>query len=46
VYREKTKPVVDYLKQKGLLADIDAHYDIQEVDKILAQCEKHLQKLA
>jgi adenylate kinase len=46
VYREKTKPVADYLKQKGLLADIDAHYDIQDVDKILAQCDEHLQKLA
>jgi adenylate kinase len=46
VYREKTKPVVDYLREKGLLADIDAHYDIEEIDKILAQCEKHLQKLS
>jgi adenylate kinase family enzyme len=46
VYREKTKPVADYLKQQGLLADIDAHYDIQEVDKILAQVENHLQKLS
>ena len=46
VYREKTKPVVDYLRKKGLLADIDAHYDIEEIDKILDQCEKHLQKLS
>jgi adenylate kinase len=46
VYREKTKPVVDYLREKGLLVDIDAHYDIEEIDKILAQCEKHLQKLS
>jgi adenylate kinase len=46
VYREKTKPVVDYLREKGLLADIDAHYDIEEIDKILSQCEKHLQKLS
>jgi adenylate kinase len=46
VYREKTKPVVDYLREKGLLADIDAHYDIEEIDKILTQCEKHLQKLS
>jgi adenylate kinase len=44
VYREKTKPVVDYLREKGLLADIDAHYDIEEIDKILSQCEKYLQK--
>jgi len=45
VYREKTKPVADYLRKKGLLVDIDAHYDIEEIDKIIAQCEKHLQKL-
>jgi adenylate kinase len=46
VYREKTKPVVDYLREKGLLVDIDAHYDIEEIDKIISQCEKHLQKLS
>ena len=46
VYREKTKPVSEYLKQQGLLADIDAHYDIEDVDKILTQCDEHLQKLA
>jgi adenylate kinase len=45
VYREKTKPVADYLRKKDLLVDIDAHYDIEEIDKIIAQCEKHLQKL-
>jgi adenylate kinase len=46
VYREKTKPVVEYLRKKGLLADIDAHYDIEEIDKIIAQCEKYLKKLS
>ena len=45
VYREKTKPVIDYLRKKGLLADVDAHYDIEEIDKIISQCEKHLQGL-
>jgi len=45
VYREKTKPVADYLRKKGLLVDVDAHYDIEDVDKIIAQCDKHLQKL-
>jgi adenylate kinase len=45
VYREKTKPVADYLRKKGLLVDIDAHYDIEEIDKIIAQCDKHLQEL-
>jgi adenylate kinase len=45
VYREKTKPVADYLRTKGLIADIDANYPIEEIDKIIAQCEKHLKKL-
>ena len=42
VYREKTKPVADYLRRKGLIADIDANYPIEEIDKIIAQCEEHL----
>lgn len=46
VYRKKTKPVVDYLRKKGLLVDIDAHYSIEEIDKIISQCEKHLQGLS
>lgn len=45
VYREKTKPVIDYLRKKGLIADIDANYDIEDIDKIIAQCDKYLQKL-
>ena len=45
VYREKTKPVADYLRKRGSLVDIDANYDIEEIDKIIAQCEKHLQKI-
>ena len=46
VYREKTKPVADYLRKKGLVADINANYPIEEVDKIIDQCEKHLSKLS
>jgi adenylate kinase len=46
VYREKTKPVVDFLRKKGLLVDIDAHYDIIEIDKIISQCEKHIAALS
>jgi adenylate kinase len=45
VYREKTKPVVDYFRKKGLLADIDANYQFEEVDKVISQCERHLQNL-
>ena len=46
VYREKTKPVIEYLRKIGLVADIDADYPIEEMDKIIAQCDKYLQKLA
>ena len=45
VYREKTKPVIDYFRKKGLLADIDANYSFEEIDKVFSQCEKHLEKL-
>jgi adenylate kinase len=46
VYHKKTEPVIGYFKQKGLLADIDAHYDIEDIDKILAQCDEYIQKLS
>ncbi len=46
VYREKTMPVIDYFRKKGLLADIDANYPFEEVDKVFSQCEKHLQNLS
>lgn len=45
VYRKKTKPVADYLRKQDLVAEIDANYPIEEIDKIIAQCEKHLSKL-
>jgi adenylate kinase len=46
VYREKTKPVSDYFRKKGLLADIDANYQFEKIDKVFSQCEKHLQNLS
>ncbi|MBT8171583.1 adenylate kinase [Candidatus Bathyarchaeota archaeon] len=45
VYREKTKPVSDYLRKKGLVVDINANYPIEEIDKIITQCDQHIQKL-
>ena len=45
IYREKTKPVGDYLRKKGLIADINANYPIEEIDKIIDQCDHHVQKL-
>lgn len=42
VYREKTKPLIDYYRRKGLLADIDANYQFPEIDKVISQCDKAL----
>ena len=41
-YHEKTKPLIDYYSNKGLLANIDANYPIEEVDKIISQCKEAL----
>ena len=43
VYHEKTEPVLDYFRRRGLLADIDANYPFEEIDKVISQCEKYLQ---
>jgi len=45
VYREKTKPVLDYFRRRSLLADIDADYPFEKVNKVISQCDKVLQKL-
>jgi len=41
-YNEKTKPLIDYYSNKGLLANIDANYPIEEIDKIISQCDEVL----
>jgi len=46
VYREKTKPVIDYFRKKRLLAKIDANYPFEKIGKVISQCEKHLQNLS
>ena len=43
-YNKKTKPLIDYYKKKGLLANINANFPIEEVDKIISQCEIALKK--
>jgi adenylate kinase len=43
-YNKKTKPLIDYYKKKGLLANINANFSIGEVDKIISQCEIALKK--
>ena len=43
-YNKKTKPLIDYYKKKGLLANINADFPIEEVDKIISQCEIAIKK--
>lgn len=45
VYREKTKPVIDYFRKKGVLVDIDARYPYEEIDKVIAQCDDALSEI-
>lgn len=43
-YSKKTKPLIDYYSKRGLIANIDANYPIEEVDKIISRCEEALQE--
>jgi adenylate kinase len=41
-YLKKTKPLIDFYIKRGLLVNIDANPPIEEVNKIISQCEKVL----
>jgi len=41
-YSKKTKPLIDFYKKRGLLANIDANYPYEQIDKIIFQCEVFL----
>ena len=43
-YEKKTKPLIEYYKKRGLLANIDANPPIEEVEKVIAQCDEALKK--
>lgn len=43
-YEKKTKPLIEYYKKKGLLADIDASPPLEEVKKVMVQCDEALKK--
>jgi adenylate kinase len=45
VYQELTAPLVDYYSKLGRLKDIDASFNIGEMDKILKQCDIALKDL-
>ena len=44
VYRKQTEPLIEYYKEKGLLADIDANWPIEQVDKVIADVRKALEE--
>jgi len=44
VYHEKTKPLIDYYRRKGLIAEIDANYPYEEIHKVISQCEEQLSR--
>jgi adenylate kinase len=43
-YNKKTQPLINYYEEKGLLANIDATPPIEEVHKVIAQCDEALKK--
>ena len=44
VYKKQTEPLIDYYKEKELLADIDADKPIEQVDEIIADVRKALEE--
>ena len=44
VYKKQTAPLIDYYKEKELLADIDANKPIEQVDEIIADVRKALEE--
>lgn len=42
VYDEQNKPIIDYYRNEGILAEIDASYHITEIEKIVRQCDNAL----
>lgn len=45
VYHEKTRPLIDYFRRRGLLVDIDANYPLEEIEKVISQCEEALSEI-
>jgi adenylate kinase len=43
-YEKKTKPLIDYYKKEGLLVNINASPPLEEVEKVITQCDEALKK--
>ncbi|MBI2143826.1 adenylate kinase [Candidatus Woesearchaeota archaeon] len=39
VYEKQTKPLVEFYRGKGILADINAGFGMPEISKVIGQCE-------
>ncbi len=44
-YNKKTKPLVDYYEKEDLLVNVDANHPIEEVDKIISQCDEAISSI-
>jgi len=45
-YDRQTKPLIDFYKKGGLLANINANYPYEQVDKIIYQCDSEIEKIS
>lgn len=44
IYDQQTKPLIDFYRNEGILANIDASFGMDEVDKIIKQCDDAIRK--
>jgi adenylate kinase len=44
-YDRKTKPLIYFYKKGGLLANINANYPYEQVDKIISQCDSEIEEI-
>ncbi len=45
VYEKQTKPLIDYYSGRKSFANIDSSYNIEEINKIIKQCETAISKV-
>lgn len=46
VYEQQNRPLIDYYRNEELMTEIDASFHIDQIDKIIAQCEKAIKEFA
>lgn len=45
VYEAQTKPLISHYRKKGLLAEINSDYGMEEISRIIAQCDEAISKI-